>query len=903
MRRFSWPKLLSACLLPACLACAPAPWAAAQGTGARQVAAPDLLLFEVRLGQEVLSDALAAYRYGGDIYLPLGELSKLLTIAISTEPVAGRASGYVLDEQRSFSLDVLERKVSIAGRLESVDRAQFKLQHDDIYVASRLLARWLPVDLGVDMSSLLLDVRPREQLPLQARQARRGRGQQPALPTGAPDPGFPRQPTPYALAGAPFIDQTLGVDARRGHAPDASYTAYLTGDLLGMQGALYASKTRGGAGDVRLTLGRNDPDAGLLGPLHARSAMFGSVSVPGVAGISSGSATGNGLFIGNRPLYQPGSFDRHTFQGNLAPGWDVELYFNDALVGVQQSRGDGKYSFEDQPLVYGPNEFRLVFHGPLGQVRVERQTFLLEQSQVAPGQLLYHVAAHRSAAGAPRATAQFDLGLGAGLSATGGVVRLPLAGSDARYAHLGLRRYWSSFVVDVGAVRAGDGGALAQAQLKTRIGGLAVSAAHAALRDYSSEVFQPQSDPVRARDEVRVDGVLAAGARTVVPVSLQVRRDRLASGASNTEVLGRVSGYRNGTAVSNALRWQALDGDKFADGSLQVSRRMAGFGVTGQLQYGLKPVREVSAATLAVDKYLADGYLLNLEALRDFRDRHYDFSAALNKSLGSFGLGVNARYSTSGDYGAGVQLFVAMGLEPRSGDWRLDALPMANSGAASIRVYLDQNLNGVMDAGEQTVKGAGFTVNGSSQPVRTDNDGIAYLHRLPPDQQVDIGLDPSTLDDPQWSARRPGVRIVPRPGKVSALEFAVIVTGEIDGTTYLLLDGARRAIGDLELELVDRERKVAARARSASDGYFIVTSLAPGEYLMRISRQQLERLGLSDMGSHLVTIGPDGTVLNGRDFYVERGNAGRVPVRRAGVDTAARIPPAAGPGAPQVATQ
>jgi hypothetical protein len=56
----------------------------------------------------------------------------------------------------------------------------------------------------------------------------------------------------------------------------------------------------------------------------------------------------------------------------------------------------------------------------------------------------------------------------------------------------------------------------------------------------------------------------------------------------------------------------------------------------------------------------------------------------------------------------------------------------------------------------------------------------------------------------------------------------------------------------------------------ASDGYFILNGVPPGEYLMRVSRQQLQRLGLN------------GTVLNGRDLYVERGEAGaRRPAGRA----------------------
>jgi hypothetical protein len=872
-------RSLARVLLPACLALAPEPWAWAQAVPAQQANAPNLLVFEVRLGQEVLSDALSAFQYGDDVYLPLGELSKLLTIAVSTQPVEGRASGYFLSEERSFSLNVLDGRASIAGREETLERSQFKLQPDDIYVASSVLARWLPVDLNVDMSGLVLQVRPREQLPLQASLARRGRGQQAGARRGTPvDPGFPRQPNPYSLASAPFIDQTVSVAARRGQPIDASYTAYLTGDMFGMQGALYASRSRSKPEpDVRLTLGRHDPDAGLLGPLHARSALFGSVAVPGVSGISLGGPSGNGIAIGNRLLRQPDSFDRHTLEGDLPPGWDVELYANDALVGFQQSRADGKYRFEDQPLMYGPNEFRLVFHGPLGQVRVERQTFLLDQSQVAPGQLYYHAAGYRDPDGHVRAAAQFDLGLAGGLSANGGITRLPLSGVERDYANLGLRHYGKSIIVDVSAVKADDGGLLARAQLKTRIAGLSVSAGHTALRDFRSEVFPTSGDPIRARDELRVEGALAPGAGIVLPLSLQVNRDRLASHASNTEALGRISAYRYGTAVTNAFRWQSLYGHEFAEGSLQVSRRMAGFGVSGRLQYGIRPVRELSLAALALDKNLGRGYLLNLGLLHSFGNQQYDFSAALNKSLGSFGMGINAYYSTSGNYGGGIQLFLAMGREPRGGTWHSDALPLANNGAASARVFLDKNLNGVMDAGDELLKGAAFTVNGGGQPVRSDAAGIAYLNRLAPYQPVDIGLDVSTLEDPQWTPRQKGVRVVPRPGKVSQIEFAVIVTGEIDGTTYLMDGGARRALSDVELELVDRDGQVAATGRSSSDGYFVVPNIAPGEYQLRPAAAQLQRLGLVARDTQRVTIGPEGTILNGRDLHLERAPRAAAP--------------------------
>lgn len=352
------------------------------------------------------------------------------------------------------------------------------------------------------------------------------------------------------------------------------------------------------------------------------------------------------------------------------------------------------------------------------------------------------------------------------------------------------------------------------------------------------------------------------------PVALQLRHDRLASGTRHAEVQGRVSAYRDGIALTNGLRWQSLGGSEVADGVFQASRRVAGIGLSGQLHYTIAPEAGLGSAALVADHAMRDGYLLNLGLMRSFQNRELRAFGGLNKSLGSYGLGVSAYYSTKHDYGLGVQFFMAMGLEPRAGRVMTDAQPMAGMGSASIRVFLDKDLNGVMDGSDEAIAGAGFQVNGANYAVRTDAAGLAYLPRLPAHQHTDIGLDPNTLDDPQWQPRVPGVRIVPRPGRVSQLEFAVNVTGEVDGTTYLYTGGARRAIGDLKLELVDASRKVVATMSSAADGYYVITGIFPGEYFLRVSPEQLKRLGLTDTGMHIITVGRDGTVLNGRDLDV-----------------------------------
>jgi hypothetical protein len=196
----------------------------------------NLLLLEVRLDQHVLSDGLTAYQRGQNILLPLGGLAQLLTLAIRTQPAQGTASGFVLHENRTFYLDLPQARAVLGDKTETVDPALFEVRPDDIYVASQLLAHWLPLDLEVDFSGLALKVRAREPLPLQLRLKREQQGARAGI-RQYEDPGYPRRDTPYRLLDTPFIDQTIGFDARRSGGKtqvDARYTAFLTGDFLGL---------------------------------------------------------------------------------------------------------------------------------------------------------------------------------------------------------------------------------------------------------------------------------------------------------------------------------------------------------------------------------------------------------------------------------------------------------------------------------------------------------------------------------------------------------------------------------------------------------------------------------------------------------------------------------------------
>ncbi|WP_210546566.1 collagen binding domain-containing protein [Rhodoferax sp. PAMC 29310] len=882
-----WVALLAAfSLCGAALAATPQePPTKAAASAAPTFSNANVLLLELYLDQSTLADSFYAYERGNDVLLPLGELTRLLTLGITVDASSRVASGFILTEDRGFRLDLGAGTITLKDGTVPFNAQQVQWIDEDLYVSSKLLARWLPLDFKLSLPTLTLEVLPREKLPLQARLERerlaKGLGKRGGA---AGERGFAVAPNDYALVSMPVVDQTLGINASRSNGQGSSsvaYSAFVTGDLLGTEMSAYISSTNTKTTPVvRMTLSRHDPGGGLLGPLQAHSVMAGNIGLPALDNTLRGGG-GDGLLVSNRALSQPSSFGLHTLRGDLQPGWDVTLYFNDALIGFQQSRADGLYEFADQALVFGENEFRLVFSGPLGQTRVERQVFLLDQTLTKPGEFYYSAGGSRGIDGATRHTLQFDLGLADKLAMVGGLVSLPTPGGVtnadtplAQYQNLGLRTSLGGALLTADLVHAGNGGNLTNLGLRTRLRKMAVNLTHTVLNDFVSDFFAPSADPLKTRDKLRLSGSVPVGEKTRLPVGLDVSRDVTLAGLVSQDVAARLSANVFSTSFTNSMNWHSDAYSQTAAGALQVSTRVAGFGVSGQLAYLVKPESQLSSLALSGNKEIGVNQRLTVDLLRAFDSGVTSVGGGWTRNYGSFGLSVSGRMSSTGERAVGLQLFMSLGRDPRGNRVVADWQPMAGSGAVSARAFLDANQNGVFETGEEAIENAGFVFNSGSRPAaRTGADGQAYLSRLTPHQYTDIELDASTLEDPQWVPLVPGMRILPRPGKTQVLDFPVVMTGEVDGVVYLLDKEKKRGIGAADVELVDASGNVVARVTSSSDGYYIVQAVRPGRYQARIAPAQLAKLGLLSDKEIALEIKADGSFVNGLDFTVRRKTA------------------------------
>ena len=855
--------------------CAPASGEAQTVPEPLRLAEDNPILLELRVDQTVLTDSLTGLLIGQLVYLPLAETARLLTVAIRVGKEGHDATGFVRREDQRFHLDASLATVTIGDITSRVDPKAYRVLPDDIYVESTLLGAWLRVDLPVNQSILSIQARPLEPLPLQQRLLREKMlygnpmADQPVV-------DYPFRDSPYAMLGLPVADQTLTFGTTHGQGVStvhASSSTFLKGDLAGLQSAVFLSRSNDQMDSVsRMTLGRADPNGALLGPLRATAFSVGSVSVPGLANRIATSDTGNGFSLTNTPLNRPSKFSSNTLQGDLPPGWDVELFYNDALVSYQQSRADGKYVFLDLPVFYGRNEFRLVFHGPQGQLRVERRSYLLDETMVEPGRFFYDMAMHKTLSGLRQSTFLGEWGIGPKMSMSVAMLERQNFGAPAaRYYNTSLRSIIREAVIGLSLTRQAGGGQVTDFSVKTQLNQIVVNFNHA-----QSDRFQsPQSDGLtlltRTRDLLQLSGALPTGFLTSASFMLGLSHDQKIDGTTRSDMTSMFSTSLQVASLSNFLHWKRDSLDKTVDGSLQVGANVGIFRMRGQMNYLLRPERKIDTIAFSADVLLKGDYLANMTYSRSVGFARDGITASLNKSFEKFAIGVSSSVFRGGESSVMFQIFTSIGHDPRTSKITFDSMAGADSGAMSARVFLDKNGNGIMDPGEPLMPNIGFVVNQSQLPVRTDESGIAYIKRLPPNRQTNVGINLATIEDPTLSAHKFGVRFIPRPGDVMQVDFPIVALGEVDGTVSVDTNRRRRGVGDVLMEVVkitDTAIEVVSSARSSGDGFFVVQELPEGTYNLRPSPKQISEMGLQQPANRILTIRANKMFISGQDFLL-----------------------------------
>jgi hypothetical protein len=610
--------------------------------------------------------------------------------------------------------------------------------------------------------------------------------------------------------------------------------------------------------------------------------------------------SGRGVLVDNYSIGYRSKFATRSFRGRLPDGWTVELYQNNSLTGVQKSRSDGLYEFNDIPLRFGLNLFRFVFHGPMGERREETYRADIESDLPLPGTFQYRLAGVKpddpemegdfmessreieSAREQPTYMADGDYGLSRFFALNTGLARTHLEDGAHQYRVLGLRGLFSylsfqtSLAQDLGP--GSSKGRSIEGIVRSGFGYSSISLRRADYRDGFQQIHVPQDvivdTPLRSETELDLFGTLNVKDH---PVGLSF----------NHEVSEYDEGERTSTdelkATFNLANWSISPSltrisrsEQQGPVPLDFAVFASSFGAMTAFQGGLDAQRKGGDFTLtgwqaALDITAVSGIVYRI-GIRgsDSTLENATVLGSLNKLSGDVGYGVDAQYSQSDGYTLSLRVQASFAREPRTRRWTSSAQPMAGLGSISTVAFLDANGNQILDSKEEILEGAQFKVGGLPVESALKDPQVVFKPQLPRGQETPVQLIESSLEDPAMQPTVSGIRIVPRAGRVSCVEIPVARFGEIVGTTRIRREEGIQEYGGLELELMKASGEQVRIFRSSYDGFFEIRNLPLGNYVLRVAPQEVSRLKLKQPPVRTFTIDSEKNLFEGQDFIVEQ---------------------------------
>jgi hypothetical protein len=807
-------------------------------------------LLDVRLRSLRLGDGVRAYQTPEGTCLIFGDFLTTLDVPMKIDLAARKASGWAFKEQHKISIDASSGRVTYGDKTEKLAEGIVRETPEGWCVDSEALSRWFGITVKprTNGSSLLLQSEAKLPVELAIERERRAARIKPAKLDLS---SLPQVRLPYRMWRAPALDFVVnaGVTYRAsdGVRVDRSTSIYAAGEIARLSyDARVSTGSRGRPSTLWLRAFRSDPEAGLLGPLKATHFAFGDV-----AGLDSGlggsSANGRGAVVTNRPLFNPTAFDKTRFEGELPVGWEAELYRNGELLAFARSDGTSRYVFEDVQLLYGENKISIVLYGPQGQIRTREELINVGQENVPPGKTWYWAGANQPLREivalrsqerlpeVPRAQATVSVEHGLDEKTFVGAVARAMLMEDERLTFVegSVRRSIGPALVEVGAALESGGGRAVRAQMIGKLGTVYVSSQALMTRD-----FHLQGQPRRSVTDLQLnlDSPVKIG-RQLFNAHSDVRFTKEAGSSSHLEAAARLSTNfrRFNLAAETRFRRNFLAHGPSPPSEVEVA--LIGSGGIGDVRirgYGSVQVApearfrsaELSAYWAASEKVDWEGAVAYDAGLKRARARISHI-----RRVSTMALALTAGAATDGSVAAGLSLKFTR--DPGHG-FQLSRQPLAAAGAVLARVYRDRNDNGVRDPSEPFEKGALVTTGTRLTDRPTDERGSVLVGGLTPFKPVAVGIDASSLVDPNLAPKKALQVVVPRPGVPAEVEIGLVGSGEIEGA---IVKSGGLGFEGLKLELLDGDGKVVATTQTDYDGYFLFERIAYGTYRVRVASE------------------------------------------------------------------
>jgi hypothetical protein len=851
----------------------------------------NIVVIQIAIPELILSDAIVAYvSSAGQLFLPFGEINRMLEFPITEHPTDNKFKGWFYDEKTTFELDKQRCIVHISdSETKTIEPNLVYADDFEYFISADYLKSWFQIDVEFSPLNSYLQLKPARKLPFIERLERETSNQR--IHKNKISDELTYYIEPYQFASWPILHIKAGVNQQKSFGQPHKTDTIATFDSTAMFDFLYMNtklRLNGNQDDwlqsIRMTSERIDLDGGLLGQLAATQVSIGDIFTRSSEMLNNSQA-GRGVNLSNLPLTRPQQFDKTDLQGDLLPGWQVELYRNGALVDFQQAAENGRYHFRDVALHYGRNELLLKFYGTYGEVVEELEVLDIGSSLIAKDQSYYQfsvVDTSRSLfdqvekeGASPQLRSQFsyEYGLDTGVSWMAGFDSFMIQASEEpaerhTYFDSGLRFTKFDSFFQLNYVQDFNGGNAWKASIQRGDSRNSLFAEHI---HYQSFVTNSSSqERLASKSTVRLNSDLSFESMGNISMILDASLTKTESDKNTFRLSNDLSTKVGDFHLAHKLKYSKTSNDRESaplSGAMLLNTYLYShkYRLRGELSYDVKGGTKLNTLSTQFDAHFDSEMSLKLSVKKNMIEDKTEYSSALDMKFKDIRIGFSADYNRDTRLNLGVNISGNFGLirNPYSKSWSLDSALSENSGAIASQVYFDDNTNGVFDDADNGLEHIGLT--GQINTIKTDKRGVSHVI-VPAYSKRNVAVDIGTLDDPSYYSTKEVVNVVVRPGVITQLDFPVVITGEIDGTVTQKRGGKVKALSGVTLSLNDLDGNIIQQVKSSYDGFYLFYNVPPGQYRITFLEDELNLLNAEAIQSDLLDITSEGNILAGNDL-------------------------------------
>ncbi len=859
-------------------------------------------IFKDIRGDITIDGVIYALVHKGEMLLSLRDISEVLQIAITVDAENKIAKGWYIREDKKFLLDLNDNIVR-TDIGEFIPSENIVIESGDILVPVNELGEWIDTDLSINIALQDLNISPSIKFPIQEHYIRRKWKKR---NNSIPEPSLPLGGKDYQAITSPSIDVATRSTYRKDGSSGKKGTARHSATVKSVGDVAYGTLTTQAQinnidrlKNVRMTYKRESPDPELLGVLKARKFEVGDVTTTRVP-LGGTVSQELGIRVTNTDELRTFSTPKTGISGTAFPGWDVELYRNNQLIGFKEIGDDGFYNFEDVNLFLRDNNFRLVFYGPQGEIR-EESVFVPVNNNLSRGKTVYDVSVSLNGKnaynkklgyvdedeGSVNVAALYEKPILAASTVSAGLRSSEYKGQRNTVANLGFSTTIKELLVNAGVASDDEGDISADLTLRRSFG------QHQFIntldwRDayYDNKSGGGQSDIGFFRNSFSLNG----------PLAFMIGRN---SGYNINSVysLNTDGDYSLGTSVSFDTRINRFTfneqflhqtGNVLDEDSLSSITNITGAYGANRFrlasEYAIKPDSELRNILARYNRRFSKKLDVELGVTNRVQSAITEYSGKIDWQAGFIRLTPTVTYDTNKNFFAGLNTRFGVLRDPSDGRVKVYGRNVANLGGVSAFVFLDKDGDGKFNGDDEPIEGVIVKAPQNGGRIVTDENGIALFSAMTALRKTDIYLDKDSLQDPTWVSGFEGVSIIPRQGYIAEVKFPVHYAGEIDGSVYAKpvplpseLDTGHNvnlseikpvALKGVSIELYNVEGDVEQSVVTDASGFYYFTLVPPGRYLLVISEKSAQKGSFVRPEPQQIEIGYDGTVIYGNDLYV-----------------------------------